>query len=181
MFTSRELSGGGPMMDIGVHVLDQAMFLIGNPKPATVLGMTYLKIANHPGSNTFGPYDPTKMETEDFGTGLVRFTDGSSLLLEASWALNVEKSTHNVQIAGTLGGADCYPLKLFKDQHGVLTDMSAIEPRRPDSTQDDKIAHFVQCILEDRAPLVTPDEILNVAVILDAVYRSSELGRAVDV
>lgn len=180
VFTSKGLSGGGPLMDIGVHVLDQAMYLIGSPKPATALGMTYLKIADKPGSNMFGPYDPSRLETEDFGIGLVRFDGGTSLLLEASWALNVEKSTHDVQIAGTLGGATCYPLKLFKDQHGVLTDTVALEPRRPEGSQDEKIAHFVQCVLEDREPLVKPAEIFNVAAILDAIYRSSETGKAVD-
>ncbi len=181
VFTSRELSGGGPIMDIGVHILDQALYLIGNPTPVSVMGATYLKLANHPGPNSFGPYDPSKLETEDFGVGFVRFADGSTLLLEASWALNIEKNVHTVQVAGTKGGADCYPLKLFKADHGFMTDTVPIEPRPGrDSSQDEKIAHFVQCIREEREPLVTHAEILNVAAILDGIYRSAETGKAID-
>lgn len=179
VFTSKALSGGGPLMDIGSHALDQAMYLIGNPTPVSVLGMTYLKLANQPGPNSFGPYQPDKMETEDFGVGLVRFADGSSLLIEASWALNIEKNVHNIQVAGTKGGADCYPLKLNGAAHGVLYETTVQEPRRPENGQDAKVAHFIDCIQHNLEPLVTPSEILNVATILSAIYESAETGQAV--
>ncbi|MCL4541884.1 MAG: Gfo/Idh/MocA family oxidoreductase, partial [Chloroflexi bacterium] len=95
VFADKALSGGGPMMDIGVHVLDQTIYLLGNPRPVTVFGMTYQKLATHPGYNNFGPWDSSKFETEDFATSQVRFENGLTLLLEASWALNIGQSVHN--------------------------------------------------------------------------------------
>ncbi|MCL4545307.1 MAG: Gfo/Idh/MocA family oxidoreductase [Chloroflexi bacterium] len=183
VFGSKELSGGGPMMDIGVHVLDQTVYLLGNPTPVTVFGMTYQKIANRPGFNSFGPWDPTTFETEDFATAQVRFANGLTLLLEASWALNIGQSMHNVLLCGTRGGAELTPLKIYTEQHGMLFNMELPEGvfRGPDSSQDEKIAHFVDCIQHGTTPIVTPSEILNVALILDAVYESAQTGKSVDI
>ncbi len=183
IFTSKELSGGGPMMDIGVHVLDQTMYLLGNPTPVSVFGTTFQKLGTRSGYNAFGPWDPTKFEVEDFATATVKFADGSAMLLEASWALNIPTSTHNVLLCGTQGGAELHPLKVFTERHGMLLDMEPPEgPQRGgESSQDEKIAHFVECIEQGRQPITTPSEIVNVALILEAVYASAETGKSVDI
>jgi len=184
VFTNKELSGGGPMMDIGVHVLDQTIYLIGNPTPVSVFASTYRKLATRVGFNSFGPWDPSKVETEDFATGMVKFADGSTMLLEAAWMLNIGSSGHNVLLCGTEGGAELNPLKIFTERHGMLFDETLPEGqggRGQDSSQDEKIAHFVDCIQQHRKPLVTPSEIVNVALIIDAVYESAAAGKAVEI
>ncbi len=183
VFASKELSGGGPMMDIGVHVLDQTMYLLGNPTPVSVFGSTYRKLGTRAGYNSFGSWDHTKFETEDFATALVKFSDGATMLIEASWAINLGANEHNVVLAGTKGGAELTPFKVFTEQSGMLLDATVPEEtfRGRDTSQDEKIAHFVDCIENGTTPLVTPSEIVNVAMIIDAVYKSAETGKAVDI
>src|SRR5262249_39058305 len=124
VFTSKELSGGGPMMDLGVHALDQAIYLMrspkGPPQPVSVFGQTFQKLGTRPGFNNFGPWDPTRFETEDFATGQIRFADGSLLLLEASWALNTLREMHRVELMGTEGGAETQPFSINGEKAGLL-------------------------------------------------------------
>lgn len=183
MFTNKEVSGGGPMMDIGVHILDQAMWLLGNPTPVSVFGSTFQKLGTRSGFNSFGPWDPSKFEVEDFATASVKFADGSTMLLEASWALNIPANGHNILLCGTEGGAELSPLKIYTEQHGMLFDMALPEgsQRGNENAQDAKIAHFVDCIEQGRQPITTPSEIINVALILDAVYASAASGKLVDI
>ena len=183
-FTNKERSGGGPMMDIGVHVLDQTIALLGNPTPVSVFGATFQKLGTRGGGyNSFGPWDPATFEVEDFATAMVRFTNGSVMLLEAAWALNLGDARHNVTLCGTEGGAELNPLRLFKGEYGMLLDTTMPESqfRGADNAQDQKIAHFVDCALDGRQPVTTPSEIVNVALILDAVYASAASGRAVEI
>lgn len=183
LFTNKEISGGGPMMDIGVHVLDQTVYLLGNPTPVSVFASTFRKLGTRPGYNAFGPWDPATFEVEDFATASIKFADGSTLLLEAAWALNIPANVHNVLLCGTQGGAELNPLKIYTERHGMLFDMTPPEsgPRGDDSAQDAKIAHFVHCIEQGSRPITTPGEIVNVALIIDAVYASANSGRSVDI
>lgn len=183
LFTNKEVSGGGPMMDIGVHILDQTMYFLGNPTPVSVYGSTFQKLGIRAGFNSFGPWDPSTFETEDFATAMVKFSDGSTMLLEASWALNIPNSVHNVLLCGTEGGAELSPLKIFTERHGMLLDEAPPEaPQRPGdhAAQDEKIAHFVECIEQGKQSIVKPREIVNVAMIIDAVYESAATGKAVE-
>ena len=183
LFTNKEVSGGGPMMDIGVHVLDQTIYLLGNPTPVSVFGSTFRKLGTRPGFNAFGPWDPTKFEVEDFATASIKFSNGSTLLLEASWALNIPTNVHNVLLCGTEGGAELSPLKIYTERHGMLFDMTLPESgqRGNESAHDKKIAHFVRCIEQGTQPITTPSEIINVALIIDAVYASAASGRSVEI
>ncbi|HEV7216628.1 MAG TPA: Gfo/Idh/MocA family oxidoreductase [Chloroflexota bacterium] len=186
MFTSKEMSGGGPMMDIGVHALDRMVYLLGNPTPVTVFGATYQKLATRPGFNAFGPWDPAKVEVEDFATAQVRFANGATLLLEASWMLNISSSASSTLLCGTEGGAELEPFKVYTEQHGMLFDMALPDGvwRGPESIQtihDAKLAHFIDCIEQGSRPIVTPAEIVSVVQILEAVYQSAETGQAVTI
>jgi predicted dehydrogenase len=183
LFTNKAISGGGPMLDIGVHILDQTIHLLGNPTPVSVFGSTFQKLGTRPGFNSFGPWDPEKFEVEDFATASIKFAGGATLLLEASWALNIPASVHNVLLCGTEGGAELNPLRIFTERHGMLFDMTLPEggARGTENPHDEKIAHFIECIEQGRQPITTPGEIVNVALILDAVYQSAEAGRSVEI
>ena len=105
------------------------------------------------------------------------------MLLEASWALNIPASGHNILLCGTEGGAELRsskstPSAMVSIRHGG-TGRGA--ERGTEAPQDEKIAHFVTCVEQGRPPITTPQEIVNVALILDAVYRSAELGRSVEI
>ncbi len=169
-FTTRAMSGGGPLIDIGVHVLDLTLYLMGNPKPVSAFGSTYAE---------FGPRMPggEKYDVEDLAAAIVKFSDGSTVFLEASWASNIEGDRFYVTLMGTEGGADLEPLRLYTEENGHLVD---IAPQAPAvHGHHAEVRHFVDCIRENRTPLATGEHGLDVVKILDAIYRSAETGEMV--
>jgi predicted dehydrogenase len=134
-FTHREMAGGGPLIDLGVHVLDMALYLLGEPKPVTVSAMTYAEL----GPRGRGGRGDRKLitgeggyEVEDLATAFLRFEDGSTLLLEASWATYGKKGDDfGVELYGTEGGANIdvqfynweNTLTIFTDTAGVPSEI----------------------------------------------------------
>src|SRR5262245_32777284 len=91
-FTDPARAGGGALIDIGIHVMDLAWFLMGCPAPTTVSGQVYNKY-------------PEQTQTDDSAFALIRFADGRSLQVEASWVLAQEADHMGVHLYGTGGGA----------------------------------------------------------------------------
>lgn len=181
-FTTKSLSGGGPLIDIGVHALDVTMYLMGNPAPVSASGATYAKFGPRGlGSGGYGTRpDPDKAKTydvEDLATGLIKVDNGASLFLEASWASHIEKDRFYSTLHGTEGGADLEPLRIHTTMAGVQADIS---PHAPNiGGHEAEVAHFIDCIQQGKAPLSTAEQGLHVLQILDAIYRSSETGREI--
>jgi predicted dehydrogenase len=186
VFTIKALSRGGPLIDIGVHILDLTIWLMGSPKPVDVMGTTYQKLGTRPGVNLFPrPWDPAKFETEDAAFAMVRFDNGATLYLETSWAINMPE-LHSTRLAGTKGGAETSPLRIFGETKNNLVDISPVIPEWQkraggQSTQDAKVKHFVDCILNDTQPITTPDEIVNLAKLIDAIYDSDEQKKMIHI
>ena len=106
VFTDKEQQGGGPLIDIGVHAIDQAMFLLGNPTPISVSGGSYTKIGNVAGHVGFaGQWDHNNYTVEDFASGFVRFSNGASMVIESSFAANLANDVVKNVFLGDKGGA----------------------------------------------------------------------------
>lgn len=179
MFYSREQNGGGPMIDVGVHVLDLALWLMGNPKPVSVLGSAYRKFGNRDDVfNRFGPWNHKDYDVEDFAVAMIRLENGATLNLECSWALNIEKDLQSVVLCGDEGGAQLDPLNVFKDDGDMLIDWipRTLADTNYLETHARSVASFVDAVLNDGETLVKPEHGLYVAQIVDALYRSSETG-----
>lgn len=179
VFTQKALQGGGALIDIGVHTLDHTMWLMGNPRPVAVSGMTYTAFGKRSDVvSTWAPWDPAKFDVDDMGVALVRFEGGASLILRASWAANIEKAFEETRILGTHGGAYMSPLRIFREMHGALVDISpaSIPNIKPHTAE---IAHFIACVRGECACAVELDSVLQTQAVLDAIYRSSETGREV--
>lgn len=178
VFTEKAKSGGGPLIDIGVHMLDLALWLMGHPKPVSVSGGTYCNFGKR--RNVFapwGPWDPEKYTVEDMGVGFVRFQDGSTMVLESSWAAHIE-DTWKVTLVGSEGGATTKPLQILKEKHQTLLDVTP--QRLPDNdTYADEIGAFVETIRRGGKSPVPGEEALMATRILDGIYRSSALKREV--
>jgi predicted dehydrogenase len=186
VFTSKAKNGGGPMIDIGVHALDLALWLMGHPEPESVYGVAYRKFGNRPNVfNPWGAWDPKTYDVEDSAFAMIRFKGGASLQLECSWILNIEKSYGQTVLCGTEGGAQLNPFMLFQEKHGALVDTSVPEKStegqggQPVSTHGLEVQGFVRAIREGKDPLVLPEQALMVSRIVDAVYASSESGESV--
>ena len=112
-FHSKALNGGGALIDVGVHVIDTALWLMGGPSPVSVSGATYLKIGNQAdgGYNPWGPWNHQEMDVDDFAMAMIRCDNGATLSLECSWALNFVESENRA--GAELGEASATPLRIF--------------------------------------------------------------------
>jgi len=185
-FTARKLSGGGPLIDVGVHILDKTYWLMGAPKPISVTGVTFQKfkkVATDGGWPPLETRDPGEkydgvFDVEDLAAAFIRFDNGAALSLEASWAGNSE-TVMTCSLFGEKAGAreDASGLTIFGEKAGVLTDTVASLPEV--NVYDEEIKDFLSCVREDRPPITTPAQILAVSQILEGIYRSAASGKEV--
>ena len=191
-FTSKEGAGGGPLIDLGVHVLDMALYLMGNPKVATVSAATYAELGpqgkgNWPGGR-FRQAGDGKYEVEDLAAAFLRMEDGATLHLETSWAAYTgHGDDFGVTLFGSQGGAEINvqdyaqtgTLRTFGDFEGVATDAA---PRLQKRHGHAEIIHkFADSVLDGAPPDPSGEEGLDRVRLIDAIYRSAELGREVAV
>lgn len=168
-FVDKDRAGGGALIDIGVHALDCVWWLMGCPRPVSVFGSAYTK---------FGHTVPegVKYDVDDAALGLIKFDNGATLYLEATWALNLENVAFR-QIAGTKGGARLDPLTLFMDRDGVLLDVTPTVPK--DDAFAGEVRHFVECIATGKQPIASADQGTVLMQMLDGIYESQRTGREV--
>ncbi|NLJ86436.1 MAG: Gfo/Idh/MocA family oxidoreductase [Firmicutes bacterium] len=182
-FTTKEKSFGGCMLDIGVHALDRIYWLMGAPEPVSVSGATFQAFKDDavdggwpPLETRVGDVYPGINDVEDLASGYVTFANGAALFIESSWAGNCE-TTYYMQLLGTKAGAleDPRGLKIFGEDSGDLLD---IEPQIATgvNTVKAEIAHFMDCIRSGKQPITKPHEIINVAKIIEGIYKSAENG-----
>ena len=182
-FTSRAQSGGGACMDIGVHCLDLAMWLLDFPEPVTVTGMATNKLAKAgdiPGE--WGEWDKRKIDVEDFACGMVRFKNGAMLSLESCWLGHLpDPEVMKCSIFGDKAGVTWPTGQVNTVTAGVLVDAELKPVRLPIESHEAEIHAFHKCIVDNKPVPVTPEQSLKVIRILDGIYRSQKLGREVRV
>lgn len=110
-FTRKELAGGGCLLDIGIHALDHALFIMDYPTPVTVSGVTFSKMGTQGigglgagDSDISAPDSAAIFDVDDLSWAFVRFDNGASLQLQVSWAVNHEQQ-FVMEISVTKGGA----------------------------------------------------------------------------
>ena len=174
-FTDKEQSGGGPLIDLGVHIIDLAMYLMGNPKPVTVSGTTYSKFANTTGS---------KMDVEDLAMGFIRFDNGSCLQIEFSWASNIESDQIFVELRGEKTGSKLIGIEgrieLYTEECGTnVTIKPSINDYHGVNCHESIIRHFIDVIEGKCEPDFVPTQGVNMVKILEAIYKSAECGHEI--
>ncbi len=181
VFIDKEKQGGGPLIDIGVHILDLTLFFMGYPKPVSATGRTWNKLGTNPDLwNEMGDYDRSKFTVEDFAVGLIKFENGAVVSLESSFMAN-GPGRFETQLYGTKSGAIIEPwgadqIRIFTEQNKQLMDVKPANVPREESAHMDEVKAFVHAII-DKQPSPVPGEhglILN--AIFDAIYKSSETG-----
>ena len=187
-FTTKAQSGGGPLIDLGVHVIDLVKYLIGNPKPVSVYGATFKKLGNRPGIKSKVGYASATTElenvcdVEDLATALIRFDNGAVLSVEASFSLNIKNGEGNIQFFGTKAGAKLDPqVEVFTDENGYLVDMSFNQDTGLsfDGLFCREMDHFVDCVLNGTECISPAEDGVEIMKILDAVYESARTGHEV--
>lgn len=200
-FHVKALSGGGVLYDLGVHMLDLVLWIMGNPKVVAVSGMTYTKLANRneglitsaaesgafAGGVNSRSYDYRKFDVEDMATAFLRLENGGSINLKVCWAANVPDSAGGVLIMGTDGGLSFDPrvldLRVVRNmgryQVDVTPKLMPPEPNHPFYAHWKEVAHFIRVINGEEELCVKKEEALNVIRSLEAIYRSAAEGREV--
>lgn len=174
-FTQKAKSGGGPLIDLGVHMIDLTRWLMGNPAPVSLTGAVYAKF----GHTVPGPFD-----VEDLATAFIKLDGGITLIAEASWATHVPSETAYVKLMGTQGGAEISGNKLtvYTEMYGELVDVTpAYHPRSWEDCLAAEIAHFVECIRAGKTPMSTGEQGLEMMKILKGIYKSAEQEKTVKI
>ena len=191
-FHLKSASGGGAFTDIGVHGIDSAVWLMGNPKctsvKATMTKVHADEIGSAAGSGALAGgvsatnFNPDEMDVESFASGYANFENGASLSFKVSWAANL-KDENNIVLAGKKCGIDIENGKIYSGESDI-TDTNVA----PNGFKDHPFfGHF--CLVENFANalegkeelFVKPEETLNVTAIIEAAYLSAELGREVSI
>ena len=188
-FTTKALSGGGPLIDLGVHFIDVATWLMNDPKPVAVSGCTYRKFADAGTSDSehskFGgkAQDAGTFDVEDLAIGFIRFADGQSLQIEFSWASNIENENVFVELRGDKAGAklDFTTLKIFSECQAGLYDIQPKLEKNPRGEHGMMLHHFVDVLQKRAKPIIKPEHGVNMIKILTAMYESADKGREVRV
>ena len=187
-FGDKSRSAGGPLIDLGVHVIDLTRFLMGNPKPVSVYGATFQKLLNRPGIKggagyaSSGAGEDDICDVEDMVTALVRYDNGAVLQVEASFSLNLKKDEGVIQFFGPKGGAKMDPeLELYSDMAGYMTDIKLAYPTALsfDGLFEKEIDHYVDCVKNGTECLSPAEDGITIMKILDAIYESAKTGHEV--
>jgi predicted dehydrogenase len=192
-FTNPELAGGGPLADIGVHALDYALHLLGEPKVVAVSAATHSELGpqGRGGGSAYSALASTHaFEVEDFASAFLRLEGGGTLLIEASWATYRETDDLlDFTVYGTDGGAELkvqgapFPavgqLRVFTDKEGESADY--VPPVLPGRAHDAVVEDFITAVRGGAQVWGEHDGSLALyrAQIIDACYQSAREQREV--
>ena len=183
-FIFKEQANAGVGIDLGVHVIDLVLWLMGNPKPVCVSGVARTELALQDGAfSDWGGDIPKGFDVDEFSSAFVRFENGASLIIEVSWLLHHGTDDDDVQtwLYGTRGGAhwpkcEIYETNNILKQHYNRILKSTSETLRP---HHQEIVDFAQAIIDGGPSPVPPESSLDVQMILEALYKSQGTGREV--
>ena len=187
-FGDKARSGGGPLIDLGVHIIDLCRYLMGNPKPVSVYGATFNKLGNRSNiksqvgyvSQTRGNADI--FNVEDLATAMIRFDNGSVLQIEASFSLNIEKDEGVLQFFGTKAGAKLDPeLTIYSEMNDYMTNVKLANSTALsfDGLFENEINHFVECVRTGKPCRNPAQDGVTLMKILTGIYKSAETGHEV--
>ncbi|AMM91565.1 Gfo/Idh/MocA family oxidoreductase [Peribacillus simplex] len=182
VFTSKELQGGGSVIDYGCHLLDLALWLMDDPEPIEIVGSTYNYVSKGVDQvNLWGNFDASVFEVDDHATAYIKFANGASLLFETSWAANIREEATVLSLSGTQGGLDVFPLVLNQAKHGMLLNSEAVWMPGEDTPDLQQAENFIDSCLGLVEPLVKPSEAMKVSKIIEAIYQSSASGKVMSI
>jgi predicted dehydrogenase len=180
-FTQQAQSGGGPLIDIGVHMLDLAFFLMGEPKPVSVYGAAYAEFGpRRKGIGSWGKPDWNGVyDVEDLATAIIKMEDGSSLTLEVSWAVHMDTDSEPfLHLMGSDGGIVLRggEGKFLTERFDQAMEVPLVAPAVDEGARVRLSRHFLECVREGKQPWTSAETGLRSNLIIDAIYESSRTG-----
>ena len=182
-FTEKKRSGGGALIDIGIHALDAVWYLMGTPRPVSITAQVFRNFAHLAKVPVF--------DVEDAAYAFIRFDNGAVAQLETSWAGNLTDDVPprqyfgqelvNSVLYGTKGSVRLKPLSLFEDQNGTLV---TVPLKAADNEPDGfslQLRNFLEAIEGKADPVNNADQAVALMEMIDGIYASSDLGREVPI
>jgi predicted dehydrogenase len=160
-------SGGGVVLDLGFQMLDLALWVMGQPAVESV---------------TASVHRSRKGEVEDSATAFLRCDNGATIALEFTWGLLMEKDFAYLNLFGAGGAALLNPLRIHKGMHGALVNVTPnLDTTRNQYKQsmELQVAHFADALRRGVKPMGDGEEMLAVMQLMDAIYRSADQGKEV--
>ena len=181
-FTDVSKSGGGPVIDLGVHIIDITWYLMGKPKPVSVTASADYSFGDYK-TKGVGRWealdtDNTVFNCEDSAAGTITFEKGKRMNFDVSWAINGE-SDMNTYLYGEKAGATLFPLTIYGEHAEHLTDNRPIfEEENPFFNE---LSHFADCIRGEAQPISPAEDGVAVQKILCGIYASAKAGKTVEI
>ena len=194
-FTNKELSGGGPLIDL-LHMVDLALYYMGYPEPSSVLAQTFSDFIQD--KNFKGPWGIPDVadgvtNVESSAHGFVKFETGQVLNFQISWAEMNKREEVSVTFQGRKAGGMIRPLfgsdgldetaiddcELYVQEHGRSVNRNIVTEINEDMGRIRSAENFVRSINDEEAPLNTPSQALALMKIIDATYESARSGTPV--
>jgi predicted dehydrogenase len=187
-FADKARSGGGPLIDLGVHMIDICWYLMGRPKVKSVSANTYNRLGNRANVKSLSfykaaDYDAARNTVEDMASALIRFENGASLMVDVSFTLHAKKDELSVKLYGDKGGAELEP-ELFLVSESMDTILN-ISPQIDHPSFDfagafqSEIDHFIGSTLGRIETLSPVEDGVELMKMLCAIYESAAKGEEV--
>lgn len=197
-FHRMDANGGGALCDLGVHMIDSVLWIMGNPAFKSISGssaayigqnetgvITSLAESGAPaGVHNARPFLPSEFEVEEFAAGTIRLQGNTTVNFKVSWAINLP-SEYSVAFAGNKAGIMLPKMEIYSTMGKYQTDIKPRLFHEGKYQGKDFSGHYylmeqaVDCLLGEGELPVKPEETLNVASIIDAFYISAREGREV--
>jgi len=182
-FTEKQRSGGGALIDIGVHALDSVWYLMGTPRPVSVSAQVFRNFEHLVKVPVF--------DVEDAAYAFIRFENGAVVQLETSWAANLPddipprkyfgRELINSIVYGTKGSVQLNPLSVFEDRQGELVSVPLEAKQDEPNGFALQLRNFVESISGAAEPVNNADQAVALMEMIDTIYASSSAGREVPV
>lgn len=189
-FSDKARSGGGPLIDLGVHVIDFSRYLMGNHRPVSVYGATFDHLKNRPDVRKAGGYfaadagNKDIYDVEDCAVALIRFDNGSVISINAAFSLDQKSDRGDMEFFGTKGGARLDPeLEVFSTKSGYMTNTTFAYPTSLSFSGlfENEIRHYLDCIQTGCECKSPAEDGVWLMKILDGIYESAKTGHEVEI
>ncbi len=189
-FTTKRLSGGGALIDIGVHVLDLALWFCDYPQVRSVSGATFHQLGRQIARQELGRAGAGKMQVEDHAAAYIRLQNDAVIFLESSFALHTrDEETVQVDLFGTRGGAAwCLPLgadarpplTIFGEEGGRPYDLiPRIREGEPWQSYFEELQEFLRCVAQPARSWPQAAQGVRLMQVIDALYESARTRKEI--